>query len=74
MKITVPRIRISPTEMTISGLPVSQPGMPSRIWLSVTRAVHAASASDREQDEQGPLQATLAHPLAIGGRVDCPCR
>ena len=35
MKMTVPRIRIRPTEMTISGLPISQPGMPRRICWSV---------------------------------------
>ena len=36
MKITVPRIRINPSAMMISGLPVSQPGTPGRIGLSVT--------------------------------------
>ncbi len=37
MKITVPRTRIIPSAITISGLPASHPGMPNRIWLFVTR-------------------------------------
>ncbi len=36
MKITVPRIRINPSAMTISGLPINQPGIPRRIGLSFT--------------------------------------
>jgi len=35
MKMTVPRMTMSPSAMMISGLPISHPGIPRRIGLSL---------------------------------------
>ena len=43
--------------------------MPSRIWLFVTRR-YTSQAQIGVSSRQRPLQATLAHPLAVGGGVD----
>jgi hypothetical protein len=48
MKMTVPRMMMSPSAMMISGLPINQPGIPSRIGLSFTsRQIRYANTRPR---------------------------